>query len=97
MLIDTQAMYCSLTFSYIIYTAQTSVTDVKEIGHGSDTCVRLQCELSRGFPAGPSLSGLTKLLEYCQTCRTGQGYPIVALTLHQGSDRMWTHYILCAE
>lgn len=46
---------------------------------------------------GFTTTGLTELLELCQTCRTGQGYLIAALTLHQGSDRMWTHYIPCSE
>lgn len=42
---------------------------------------------------GPSMSGLTELLECCQTCRTGQGYLKSALTHYQGGGRMWTHYI----
>lgn len=46
---------------------------------------------------GLATAGLTELLELCQTCRTGQGYLIAALTLHQGSDRMWTHYIPWSE
>lgn len=50
---------------------------------------------SRASPTAGS--GLTELLERCQTCRTGQGYLIAALTLHQGSDRMWTHYIPWSE
>lgn len=42
---------------------------------------------------GPSMSGLTGLLERFQTCRTGQGYLKSALTLHQGDGRMWTNSI----
>lgn len=104
MLIDTQAKHSSLTFSHITHTLRSTdstVTDCSPIWRRSvmvQTHVSVYSrELGRGSPAGLSTSGLTELLERCQTCRTGQGYLIAALTLHQGSDRMWTHYILCAE
>lgn len=55
--------------------AQTTLADFTSIRRGSDTHARPRRELCRGSPAGflPT-TGLTELLQRCQTRRTGQGY-----------------------